>query len=84
MIKDLVMHFLRQGVYAKSGDIIVLCAYLGQLIKIRDALSKEVTTVIDERDAVQLIDHEEQSADDHDSTMMPGATAEKVQVSQRV
>jgi hypothetical protein len=37
----------------------VLCAYLGQLFQIRKALSNEVTTVIDERDAEQLIDHED-------------------------
>lgn len=82
MIKDLVMHFLRQGIYLQSGDIIVLCAYLGQLVKIREALSKEVTTVIDERDAVQLVDHDENLAEDLLATQ--GGTAEKVQVSTRV
>ncbi|KAG8876544.1 hypothetical protein FRB98_007247, partial [Tulasnella sp. 332] len=81
MIKDLVMHFLRQGVYSRSGDIVVLCAYLGQLQKIRLALAKEVTTVIDDRDAAQLIDHEEQEGQvpttdpvlqGHDCDIVPG------------
>ncbi|KAG8944441.1 hypothetical protein FRC03_002079, partial [Tulasnella sp. 419] len=41
MIKDLVLHFLRQGKYSGDRDIIVLCAYLGQLSLIRKELSKE-------------------------------------------
>ncbi|KAG8980485.1 hypothetical protein FRC05_006118 [Tulasnella sp. 425] len=59
MIKDLVLYFLKQGKYTKTGDIVVLCAYLGQLAKVRKLLSSEVATVIDERDAVQLINHED-------------------------
>ncbi|KAG8904211.1 hypothetical protein FRC01_008831, partial [Tulasnella sp. 417] len=59
LIKDLVLYFLKQGKYTRTGDIVVLCAYLGQLAKVRKLLSKDVTTVIDERDAVQLINREE-------------------------
>lgn len=56
MIVDLVMYFLRQGVYNNSGDIAVLCAYLGQLQKVRAALqSLKVTVAVDERDEDQLV-----------------------------
>ena len=47
-----------QGCYSQEGDIVVLCAYLGQLAKVRDALSHEVAVVIDERDQAALEDHE--------------------------
>ncbi|KAG8911359.1 hypothetical protein FRC01_005756, partial [Tulasnella sp. 417] len=59
MIKDLVLYFIKQGKYTKPGSIVVLCAYLGQLAKVQSLLSSEVATVIDERDAVQLIDRKE-------------------------
>lgn len=56
MIVDLVMYFLRQGVYNNSGDIAVLCAYLGQLQKVRAELrSLKVTVAVDERDEQQLV-----------------------------
>ena len=56
MIVDLVMYFLRQGVYNNQGDIAVLCAYLGQLQKVRNALkSLKVTVAVDERDEDQLV-----------------------------
>ena len=49
------MHFLRQGEYNNKGDIAVLCAYLGQLQKVRAALrSLKVTVAVDERDEDQL------------------------------
>jgi hypothetical protein len=56
MIVDLVMYFLRQGEYNNQGDIAVLCAYLGQLQKLRAALrSLKVTVAVDERDEDQLV-----------------------------
>ena len=56
MIVDLVMYFLRQGKYNSQGDIAVLCAYLGQLQKVRAALrSLKVTVAVDERDEDQLV-----------------------------
>ncbi|KAG9004570.1 hypothetical protein FRB90_010846 [Tulasnella sp. 427] len=79
MVKDLVMHFLRQGCYSQRGDIIVLCAYLGQLLEIRKALSTEVTTVIDERDAGQLLD-----LDGNDELMAEAVAARNVKVSNQV
>ena len=56
MIKDLVLYFLRQGTYNGPGDIAVLCAYLGQLTKVRAALRDlKIAVAIDERDADQLV-----------------------------
>lgn len=55
MIRDLVLYFLRQGVYNNAGDIAVLCAYLGQLQKVRAALRNlKIAVSIDERDQDQL------------------------------
>ncbi|OCH91424.1 P-loop containing nucleoside triphosphate hydrolase protein [Obba rivulosa] len=56
MIVDLVKYLLRQGTYSAEGDIVVLCAYLGQLSRLRDALSNEVVVIIDERDQAELDD----------------------------
>ena len=50
--------FHRQGCYSAEGDIVVLCAYLGQLARLRDALGGEVAVVIDERDQAALDDRE--------------------------
>ncbi|KAG8908575.1 hypothetical protein FRC01_007332 [Tulasnella sp. 417] len=60
MIRDLVLHLLRQGTYTKTGDIVVLCAYLGQLVKLRKAFEGEVVTVVDERDIAKLLDHRDE------------------------
>ena len=66
MIVDLVMYFLRQGVYNSQGDIAVLCAYLGQLQKVRAELrSLKVTVAVDERDEDQLV---KQGLQDEDET----------------
>ncbi|KAJ8454017.1 hypothetical protein ONZ51_g13274 [Trametes cubensis] len=55
MIRDLVMYFLRQGTYSGPGDIAVLCAYLGQLQKVRAALRDlKIAVAVDERDAEEL------------------------------
>lgn len=59
MICDIVIYLLRQGCYSQEGDIVVLCAYLGQLAKVRDALRGLVTVVIDERDQTELADCDE-------------------------
>ncbi|KAG6830463.1 hypothetical protein H0H92_000616 [Tricholoma furcatifolium] len=47
-----------QGCYSHEGDIVVLCAYLGQLARVRDALADLVAVVIDERDQAELNDRE--------------------------
>jgi hypothetical protein len=55
MIRDLVLYFLKQGHYDGAGDIAVLCAYLGQLQKVRAALRDlKVAVSVDERDEEQL------------------------------
>ncbi|KAI0628064.1 hypothetical protein C8Q77DRAFT_1068619 [Trametes polyzona] len=55
MVRDLVIYFLRQGMYSGPGDIAVLCAYLGQLQKVRAALrDMKIDVAIDERDAEEL------------------------------
>ncbi|KAI9431022.1 hypothetical protein H4582DRAFT_1335637 [Lactarius indigo] len=55
MIRDLVLYFLKQGSYNGAGDIAVLCAYLGQLQKVRAALKDlEIAVSVDERDEEQL------------------------------
>ncbi|KAL1748207.1 hypothetical protein HDZ31DRAFT_30258 [Schizophyllum fasciatum] len=55
MIRDLVMYFLKQGPYTGKGDIAVLCAYLGQLQKVRAALKDaRLAVAMDERDEAEL------------------------------
>ncbi|TFY82035.1 hypothetical protein EWM64_g1975 [Hericium alpestre] len=55
MIRDLVLYFLKQGPYNGAGDIAVLCAYLGQLQKVRAALRDlRIAVAVDERDEDQL------------------------------
>jgi superfamily I DNA and/or RNA helicase len=80
MIKDLVLYLLRQGCYSEEGDIVVLCAYLGQLARVRDALANEVAVVIDGRDQVALADQEA----DTEETSDPSPGVERVRVVQRV
>ena len=56
MIVDLVMYFLKQDGYSAPGDIAVLCAYLGQVQKVKAALKNlEVVVSLDERDKEQLV-----------------------------
>ncbi|CAG8609789.1 6792_t:CDS:10, partial [Diversispora eburnea] len=52
------MYFVRNG-YTKPEQIAVLTPYLGQMLKIKEALSKSFAVVIDERDSEQLTDLEE-------------------------
>jgi hypothetical protein len=55
MIRDLVIYFLKQGPYDGAGDIAVLCAYLGQLQKVRTALRDlKIAVSVDERDEDEL------------------------------
>lgn len=70
-------YILRQGPYSEEGDIVVLCAYLGQLARMRDALSNKVAVVIDERDQRDLADREAERED-------VGPTVEHVKVTRRV
>ena len=64
----------------------VLCTYLGQLSRMRDALSNEVAVVIDERDQNELADREaEQQLDESAEAIEVSQTVvEHVKVSRRV
>ncbi|KAI6157793.1 hypothetical protein BKA82DRAFT_4061548 [Pisolithus tinctorius] len=79
MIRDLVLYLLRQGCYSGDGDIVVLCAYLGQLARLRDALAGDVVTVIDERDQAELADREAEIDSDDEATAI-----DHLQVTKRV
>ncbi|KAG6889415.1 hypothetical protein C0992_005272 [Termitomyces sp. T32_za158] len=69
-----------QGCYSQEGDIVVLCAYLGQLARVRDALADLIAVVIDERDQAELADQEaDQETDFNDDTHV-----EHVKVARRV
>lgn len=70
----------RQGPYGSEGDIVVLCAYLGQLARMRDALSDKVAVVIDERDQRELNDRE---AEEDDAIALT-SVVEHVKVTRRV
>jgi hypothetical protein len=74
----LKLTFCRQGSYSSEGDIVVLCAYLGQLAKLRDALAGKIAVVLDERDQQELAMREEENDSDTHSPL------QHVKVSQRV
>jgi hypothetical protein len=59
---------------------VVLCAYLGQLARVRDALASEVAVLIDDRDQMDLADQETEKSDIED--LAP--EVEHVKVSKRV
>ena len=58
MIIEMVKYFVRNG-YTKEDDIAVLTPYLGQMMKLRDALKATFTVVIDERDSQNLAEMED-------------------------
>jgi superfamily I DNA and/or RNA helicase len=57
MVVEMVKYFVKNG-YTKPDDIAVLTPYLGQMIKIRDALAKSFV-IIDERDALNFTEIKE-------------------------
>lgn len=61
MVCELVLYLLKQGCYSEEGDIVILCAYLGQLMQIRNKIQHQVTLVFDERDEKQVAKMDEQS-----------------------
>ncbi|KAG6373951.1 hypothetical protein JVT61DRAFT_6115 [Boletus reticuloceps] len=79
--RDLHPEF-KQGCYSVEGDIVVLCAYLGQLARLRDALGGEVAVVIDERDQAALDDREGDGEDTGDAFL--GESVQHVKVTSRV
>lgn len=57
----------------------MLCAYLGQLARLRDALRNEVAVIIDERDQADLNDQEDES-----DSQGAEVSIERVNVTKRV
>ncbi|CAB5216785.1 unnamed protein product [Rhizophagus irregularis] len=57
MVVEMVKYFVRNG-YNKPEDIAVLTPYLGQMVKIRDALAELFVVVIDGRDAQDIAELE--------------------------
>ncbi|CAB4388784.1 unnamed protein product [Rhizophagus irregularis] len=53
MVVEMVKYFVKNG-YTKYEDIAVLTPYSGQLIKIKDTLSKSFSVEFDERDAENI------------------------------
>lgn len=81
MIVDIVSYLIRQTPrYAEAGSIVVLCAYLGQLVRLRDAFSRLFTVVIDERDQSLLEDR----TGDEQALEQDTSQVERVMMSQRV
>ncbi|PVF97899.1 P-loop containing nucleoside triphosphate hydrolase protein [Serendipita vermifera] len=82
MIKGLVNHLLRQGVYTHKGSIVVLCMYLGQLAKIRAELqASRITVILDARDEEELRNQEgdgEQSENDAPVEVMDARVTDQV------
>ncbi|RIA98473.1 hypothetical protein C1645_870713 [Glomus cerebriforme] len=63
MVVEMVKYFVRNG-YTKPEDIAVLTPYLGQMSKIKEALSKSFVVVLDERDAENIADIEQEDEND--------------------
>ncbi|TFY69868.1 hypothetical protein EVG20_g2978 [Dentipellis fragilis] len=71
MIRDLVLYFLKQGPYNGPGDIAVLCAYLGQLQKVRAALRDlKIAVAIDDRDEDALARRGEEDLSGFDQVLV--------------
>lgn len=55
----IIVSYFSQGVYARPGSIAVLCMYLGQLAKLRDALrTSKINVALDSRDEEELRNRE--------------------------
>jgi hypothetical protein len=63
MVFALVRHLVRQGVY-RASDIAVLTPYLGQLRKLRRALSGFAEVIINDRDIDELAQEGEEESED--------------------
>ena len=67
MVIEMVKYFVRNG-YTKQDDIAVLTPYLGQMMKLRDALKTRFTVVIDDRDSQDLAELEDDNEDEDEKT----------------
>ncbi|CAI2179568.1 15854_t:CDS:10 [Funneliformis geosporum] len=71
MIIEMVKYFVRNG-YTKEDDIAVLTPYLGQMMKLRDALKSTFTVVIDERDSQDLAEMEDDDDEEKPESNVEG------------
>ncbi|EJD52447.1 P-loop containing nucleoside triphosphate hydrolase protein [Auricularia subglabra TFB-10046 SS5] len=84
MAVDLVSYLVRQTPrYADAGSIVVLCAYLGQMVRLREAFANLFTVVIDERDQEKLANAGVEDREEDDAAA-DQPRAERVQISQRI
>ncbi|CAG8498535.1 6255_t:CDS:10, partial [Acaulospora morrowiae] len=83
MIVEMVKYFVRNG-YAKAEQIAVLTPYLGQLIKIRDALASSFMVVIDERDSDALAKFQDQMEDNNQQEPSPKAEKRSIASKRRL
>ncbi|BEJ11583.1 hypothetical protein CspHIS471_0200430 [Cutaneotrichosporon sp. HIS471] len=85
MACDLALYLLKQGCYSQEGDIVILCAYLGQMLEIRERLKGKVTIIVDERDQEKLT-KAFGDGDDEDATSIPlsGTTAKQVDANKQI
>ncbi|GMK56414.1 hypothetical protein CspeluHIS016_0302540 [Cutaneotrichosporon spelunceum] len=77
MACDLALHLLKQGCYSKEGDIVILCAYLGQILEIRERLNSKVPVNIDERDQERLVKTLGDGDDEGPAPILPPSTTAK-------
>ncbi|RIA80711.1 hypothetical protein C1645_866307 [Glomus cerebriforme] len=63
MVVEMVKYFVRNG-YDKPDDIAVLTPYLGQMNKIKEALSKPFAVTIDKREEQDIVEMEEEQGDE--------------------
>lgn len=72
-----------QGCYSSEGSIVILCTYLGQLARVRDALRAEMTVVIDERDQDALNQLEGEGYEGNEAMVERVHVTERVRIQQR-
>ncbi|RIA86555.1 AAA domain-containing protein, partial [Glomus cerebriforme] len=63
MVVEMVKYFVKNG-YTKPKDIAVLTPYIGQMIKIEEALSESFAVLLDERDTQNISNVEQEDEND--------------------
>ncbi|CAK9783071.1 unnamed protein product [Cutaneotrichosporon oleaginosum] len=85
MACDLALYLLKQGCYSREGDIVILCAYLGQVIEVRERLKGKVTVIIDERDREKLVKTLGDDGEDGSTLALPtGTVAKQVETTKQI
>ncbi|CAG8485482.1 12101_t:CDS:10 [Funneliformis mosseae] len=83
MVVQIVKYFIKNG-YTKPDDIAVLTPYLGQMMRIKEALSELFVVVLDERDEQKLAEMEEQEVGNDDELNMADVTVSRKTLYQQV